>query len=102
MLHDPLVGAVCNPPEVWQMVDEMLVAQSAWLPQYKGEIPKARKRLAAEKPLGLHTGNGAARLKVKTIDEMRKRREESRALADAADKSARARASKRATGKSKN
>jgi alpha-galactosidase len=25
MLHDPLTGAVCNPPEVWQMVDEMIV-----------------------------------------------------------------------------
>ena len=24
MLHDPLVGAVCNPEEVWQMTDEML------------------------------------------------------------------------------
>lgn len=23
MLHDPLVGAVCNPEEVWQMTDEM-------------------------------------------------------------------------------
>ena len=29
MLHDPLVGAVCNPEEVWQMTDEMLVAQAA-------------------------------------------------------------------------
>lgn len=45
MLHDPLTGAVCNPPEVWQMVDEMLVAQAKWLPQYRTEIPKARKRL---------------------------------------------------------
>ena len=26
-LMDPLTGAVCNPPEVWQMIDEMLVAQ---------------------------------------------------------------------------
>ena len=33
MLHDPLVGAVCNPEEVWQMTDEMLVAQAKWLPQ---------------------------------------------------------------------
>ena len=28
MLHDPLVGAVCNPEEVWQMTDEMLAAQA--------------------------------------------------------------------------
>ena len=41
MLHDPLVGAVCNPEEVWQMTDEMLVAQAQWLPQYAAEIPKA-------------------------------------------------------------
>ncbi|TIS83550.1 MAG: alpha-glucosidase/alpha-galactosidase, partial [Mesorhizobium sp.] len=34
MLHDPLVGAVSTPEEVWQMVDEMVVAQAAWLPQY--------------------------------------------------------------------
>lgn len=35
MLHDPLVGAVCNPPEVWAMAEEMLDAQAQWLPQYK-------------------------------------------------------------------
>ena len=36
MLLDPLTGAVCNPPEVWKMTDEMLKAQSKWLPQYQG------------------------------------------------------------------
>jgi alpha-galactosidase len=46
MLHDPLVGAVCNPEEVWQMVDELLVAQARWLPQYAAEIPGCRDRLA--------------------------------------------------------
>ena len=39
MLHDPLVGTVCNPEEVWQMVDEMLVAEAEWLPQYAQAIP---------------------------------------------------------------
>ncbi|MDZ4087757.1 MAG: alpha-glucosidase/alpha-galactosidase [Tabrizicola sp.] len=34
VLHDPLVGAVCTPDEVWSMVDEMLAAQAEWLPQY--------------------------------------------------------------------
>jgi aminomethyltransferase len=29
MLHDPLVGALCNPEEVWQLTDEILVAQAA-------------------------------------------------------------------------
>ena len=37
MLHDPLTAAVCDPPEIWQMTDEMLVAQARWLPQYKVE-----------------------------------------------------------------
>jgi len=46
MLMDPLVGAVCNPPEVWQMVDELLVAQAKWLPQYGPAIKAARRRLA--------------------------------------------------------
>src|SRR5438105_2953140 len=45
MLLDPLVGAVCDPEEVWQMTDEMLVVQAKWLPQYQEEVPKARKRL---------------------------------------------------------
>lgn len=46
MLHDPLVGAVCNPEEVWQMVDELLVAEERWLPQYTAAIPSAAERLA--------------------------------------------------------
>jgi alpha-galactosidase len=44
MLMDPLVGAVCNPPEVWQLVDEMLIAQEKWLPQYEAVIAAAKKR----------------------------------------------------------
>lgn len=59
---DPLVGAVCNPNEISQMVDEMLVAQARWLPQYASEVPKAAARLAAEAPLGTRTWRGAARL----------------------------------------
>ena len=74
MLHDPLTAAVCNPPEVWQLADAMLVAQAKWLPQYRREIPKARKRLAAEKDLGTKSTKGAARLKVRSVAEMRRRR----------------------------
>src|SRR3989442_5573409 len=74
MLHDPLVGAVCNPEEVWQMTDEMLVAQAQWLPQYKSEIPKARKRLADHEKAGtrvkLRDTQGAARLQTKTVQQM--------------------------------
>ncbi|MBU1174717.1 MAG: alpha-glucosidase/alpha-galactosidase [Alphaproteobacteria bacterium] len=46
MLHDPLVGAVCSPEEVWQMADEMLVVEAEWLPQYADAVPAARERLA--------------------------------------------------------
>ena len=46
VLHDPLVGAICTPDEVWQMVDEMVVAQAQWLPQYADAVPAAKARLA--------------------------------------------------------
>ncbi|MBV9281640.1 MAG: alpha-galactosidase, partial [Chloroflexi bacterium] len=55
MLHDPLVGAVCNPEEVWQMADELLVAQARWLPQYRDEIPRAAERLRQAEPAGSST-----------------------------------------------
>jgi len=45
MMMDPLVGAVCAPSEIWQMVDEMLVAESAWLPQYARPVEEARRRI---------------------------------------------------------
>lgn len=44
MLLDPLVGAVCNPPEVWQMVDELLIAQKEWMPQYAPVVEQAIQR----------------------------------------------------------
>ncbi|MDR0553412.1 MAG: alpha-glucosidase/alpha-galactosidase [Treponema sp.] len=40
MLLDPLTGAVCSPPEVWAMADEMLKAEAQWLPQYQGYIAR--------------------------------------------------------------
>ncbi|MCL2319784.1 MAG: alpha-glucosidase/alpha-galactosidase [Treponema sp.] len=45
MLLDPLTGAVCNPPEVSAMADEMLKAESQWLPQYQDYIRKLKGRL---------------------------------------------------------
>jgi alpha-galactosidase len=90
MLHDPLVGAVCNPEEVWQMTDEMLVAQAKWLPQYQEEIPRARKRLEEAVRNGtrvkLHETQGAVRLPTKTVEEMAHDKAEARANASAADK----------------
>ena len=90
MLHDPLVGAVCDPEEVWQMTDELLVAQAEWLPQYAAEVPKAQARLAqAERDgtrVALRTTEGAVRLHVKTVDEMAHDKEEARKSAAASDK----------------
>ena len=90
MLHDPLVGAVCSPEEVWQMTDEMLVVQAEWLPQYAGEIKAAARRLDEAVANGtrvtLVETEGAARLHTATVEEMESRAEESRANAQAADK----------------
>ena len=71
-MMDPLTGAVCDPNEISQMVDEMLVAQSRWLPQYGKEIPKAKVRLGSEKPLGTRKTAGAIRKRPKSVTEMRK------------------------------
>jgi alpha-galactosidase len=70
-LMDPLTGAVCNPPEVWQMVDEMLIAQEEWLPQYSDAIKAAKERFAKGNLLPTKEGyEGAARLHVKDIEEL--------------------------------
>jgi alpha-galactosidase len=75
MLHDPLVAAVCNPEETWQMTDEMLTAQAQWLPQYRDEAPQAAARLQEAERNGtrvrLRQTEGAARLHVKSVEELR-------------------------------
>ena len=70
VLHDPLVGAICTPDEVWQMVDEMVVAQAQWLPQYKDAIPAAKERLA-KSTIKTKDWDGAARKRVRTVEELR-------------------------------
>jgi alpha-galactosidase len=72
MLLDPLVGAVCTPPEVWQMADEMIVALGEWLPQYGDDISEAETRLAdSSNRIPTREGyQGAARLKVKSVEEI--------------------------------
>lgn len=70
VLHDPLVGAICTPEEVWQMVDEMLVAQAQWLPQYAAAIPAAAERLKSPK-VKTREWTGAARLQVRSVDDLR-------------------------------
>jgi alpha-galactosidase len=90
MLHDPLVGAICNPEEVWQMTDEMLIAQAKWLPQYAAEIPNAKQRLIEHDQNGTRVTaiqtQGAARLHTKTVQEMKHDRAAARSNASAADK----------------
>ena len=75
MLHDPLVGAVCNPEEVWQMTDELLVAQAEWLPNYATEeIEAARQRLTDHEARGTRVDlvetRGAARLHTRSVEEL--------------------------------
>ncbi len=90
MLHDPLVAAACNPEEIWQMTDEMLVAQAEWLPQFAAAIEDAKADLAAAEANGtrvkLIETQGAARLHTKTVEEMAKDKAEARSNAGAADK----------------
>lgn len=86
-MMDPLVGAVCNPKEIWQMVDDMLIAQEQWLPQYSKAIAAAKQRQAEEPRLPTREGyKGAARLHVKTVEEMRQNREAANKNAGEADK----------------
>ena len=91
MLHDPLTGAVCNPEEIWQMTDEMLVAQARWLPNYRRHIRAAAARLAAAAKGGTRVRTrpgwkGAARKKTKSVAELSRDVAAARANAGAADK----------------
>ena len=66
------MGAVCNPPEVWQMVDDLLVAQRTWLPQYKKAISAAKKRMTKGQRLKTKTYKGAARKRTRSMSELKK------------------------------
>ncbi len=79
MLHDPLVAAVCDPEEVWQLTDEMLVAQAQWLPNYApAAIEAARARLERAEAEGTRVRRveteGAARLRTRTLEELAEER----------------------------
>lgn len=90
MMMDPLVGAVCNPDEIWQMVDEMLIEEAEWLPQYAQEIERAKVRWAEAEKAGRLIPpiitQGAARLHTKTVEEMAADKEAARKNAAEADK----------------
>ncbi len=71
MMLDPLTGAVCNPKEVWQMADRMLVALKPWLPNYADEISEIELKAPLEPDLARFDSNeGAARLHIRTIEEI--------------------------------
>lgn len=87
MMMDPLVGAVCTPPEIWQMVDELLVAQAPWLPQYGKAISEAKARLAKGLAVPVRENyRGAARLEIRSVEEMRRDREAANKQAGESDK----------------
>ena len=91
MLMDPLTGAVCTPDEIRQMVDDFLIEQSRWLPQYQEESEKAVKRMDERKKSGTyipHRDYNGIRLPEKTIDEMLENSNEARRLAGKTDKGA--------------
>ena len=63
MLLDPLSGAVCDPEEIWQLVDRMLLSQGQWLPQYQKQLPRIKARLESQEDLRRFPGyRGAVRL----------------------------------------
>lgn len=85
-MMDPLTGAVCTPPEIWQLVDDLLIAQEKWLPQYEKSIKEAKERRTKEPRVETKMSNGAARVKTKTIEELKENRLEAIKNAQAADK----------------
>jgi alpha-galactosidase len=52
------------------MVDEMVVAQAQWLPQYKDAVPAAKERLA-KGTVKTRDWQGAARKTVRSVEELR-------------------------------
>jgi alpha-galactosidase len=70
VLHDLLVGAICTPEEIWQMVGELLVAQAQWPPQYAHAIPDAAERLKSPK-VKTRDWAGAARQEVRSVETLR-------------------------------
>jgi len=83
-MMDPLTGSVCTPDEIFQMIDEMLVACEQYLPQYTEEIARAKVRLE-DKKVPYRPVKGF-KLKAKTVEEMVAEKEKYREMASAAAK----------------
>lgn len=91
MMMDPLTGAVCTTPEIDQMVDEYLIEEAEWLPQYAEEIERAKVRMEERKANGTfitkhRDDQGAARIHRKTVEEMKQNAEKHRAEGAKTDK----------------
>jgi len=76
MLHDPLTAAVCNPEEVWQMADDMLLAQAEWLPQYAGAIAELKRNPARRIVSPVALNNPVNRLAIRPTDVIVKLKQE--------------------------
>jgi alpha-galactosidase len=87
MMMDPLTGAVCTPPEIRQMTDELLAVLSDWLPQYKKAVGEAEKRLKSGKlvPYRGKVTDGL-RNKTKTVEDMKQDAEAATGNASTAEK----------------
>jgi alpha-galactosidase len=86
MALDPLTGAVCNLPEIWQMTDDLIIAEEKWLPQYKKAIAQARERQKTEKRLPTNDEYKGYRVKLKSVKELRADKEASLNVEDKAFK----------------
>ncbi len=90
MLLDPLIGAVLNPNEVWQLTDEMLIAEKEWLPQYASEIEKAEIRIEDAKRNGTYIikeiYSAENKVHEKSIEEMSTEKEKTREMVSASSK----------------
>lgn len=77
-MMDPLTGASLTPPEIWQMVDEMLVANADWLPQYDDAVADAEANLTEDPPPEPENMWPETRRRIKSLEEMIEQTEESR------------------------
>ncbi|MEM7806791.1 MAG: alpha-galactosidase [Planctomycetota bacterium] len=89
VLHDPLSAAVCEPEAIWQMVDEMLVAQRQWLPNYAAAaIDAAADRLSQHDAAGtrvpLRDWQGSTRQPVRSVEQLLADKDQSVLAADKA------------------
>lgn len=87
MMLDPLCGAVCNTNQICQMTEEMLLAQSEWLPQYQTEIANIATKWETIELLPTNENfKGACRKDIKSIEELRVDTDKMRALVSATEK----------------